>query len=181
MMEMSIPTGGPLHNAAQRLLDASLSYLTIYQETLGPDAVVYLKDTDGRVVIVTRGEYTDALMEGVGVVREMLFQSADEPCPDCNHGLRSKHFSPSCHEVIFSECETCNGTGKLAAEPPGDEDEYPECADCRNTGHPWVDGCDMEHSGYDHRFWCDCPQGQDMKAANQSADKKKRDRDGCTG
>jgi hypothetical protein len=44
------------------------------------------------------------------------YQPADDPCPDCNRGLRPKHFSPSGPEVVFSECETCNGTGVKPAD-----------------------------------------------------------------
>lgn len=60
-------------------------------------------------------------------------------------------------------------------DPPddGEYSEYPECEDCNNTGHPWIEGCDREHSGYDLRSWCGCPQGQDMAAAEQLADEEK--------
>ena len=41
-------------------------------------------------------------------------------------------------------------------------DEYPDCENCRNTGHPWIDAGEL--SGYDYRVYCDCEQGQAMKA-----------------
>ena len=51
------------------------------------------------------------------------------------------------------------------AEEGSGDDEYPECEDCRNTGHPWTEGAEQGMSGSDYRYFCDCEQGRDMKAA----------------
>ena len=54
---------------------------------------------------------------------------------------------------------------KARAEEGSGDDEYPECEDCRNTGHPWTEGAEQGMSGSDYRYFCDCEQGRDMKAA----------------
>jgi len=46
-----------------------------------------------------------------------------------------------------------------------DDDEYPDCPECRNTGHPRYECGDL--SGPDYRYWCQCEQGQDMKARHE--------------
>jgi hypothetical protein len=74
MSATSLPTQGVLYEAAEKLLAASLAYWTIYQATLGPDAVVWLKGDDDRLVVITRGEYTETLMENIGQVREAVWQ-----------------------------------------------------------------------------------------------------------
>ena len=54
-----------LHEAAQRLLDAAMEYWEVYKQATGGAAVVWLKDTDGRMVVLTRGEYRDTLMHNI--------------------------------------------------------------------------------------------------------------------
>ena len=54
---------------------------------------------------------------------------------------------------------------KARAEEGSGDDEYPECEDCRNTGHPWTECAEQGMSGSDYRYFCDCEQGRDMKAA----------------
>lgn len=58
-----------LHQAGQRLLDAAMTYWKEYQRACGSAAVVWVDDTDGRMVVLTRFEYKDQLMANIGVLR----------------------------------------------------------------------------------------------------------------
>ena len=61
---------GELHDAAVALLEAAMNYWTIYQRQLGGSAVVWISDSDGRTVILTRGEYKHTLMHNIDRVHE---------------------------------------------------------------------------------------------------------------
>lgn len=63
------------------------------------------------------------------------------------------------------ECEELRG--KLAARC--EECDQERCEVCHDTGHPWIDGCDAEHSGYDYRVWCVCAVGQMKRAETAEA------------
>lgn len=66
---MSITTNtepdGDLKVAARVLLDAARAYFAAYTNAGLRGAVVWVEDTDGRLVLLTRGEYRDELMRGV--------------------------------------------------------------------------------------------------------------------
>ena len=49
------------------------------------------------------------------------------------------------------------------------DNEFPDCGNCRNTGYPWIDGCDLEHSGHDYRVYCPCEIGQELKRRHQAS------------
>lgn len=67
------PTG-ELKDAAERLLEAALDYHAAYRKAGLAGAVVWVKDTDGRMVILTRGEYRCTLMQNI----DRLYGEADE-------------------------------------------------------------------------------------------------------
>ena len=54
-----------LDRAARDLLDAAMAYHKEYRRAVGRSAVVWLKDTDGRMVVLTRGEHRDQLMANI--------------------------------------------------------------------------------------------------------------------
>jgi len=55
-----------LRKPAKRLLEAAYEYWKAYQELhLPTSAVVWLKDSKGGLVIFTRGEYKNQLMENI--------------------------------------------------------------------------------------------------------------------
>lgn len=55
-----------LKTAADQLLAAAMAYWAVYQKANPPGAaVVWVEDTDGRLVILTRGEYRERLMANV--------------------------------------------------------------------------------------------------------------------
>ena len=56
---------GPLADKAARLLEAAMDYWEAYKKATGGAAVVWVKDTDGRMVILTRGEYQEQLFENI--------------------------------------------------------------------------------------------------------------------
>jgi len=51
--------------AANDLLTAAMTYWAAYRRVTGGAAVVWLKDSDGRMVVLTRGEYKDVLMQNI--------------------------------------------------------------------------------------------------------------------
>lgn len=51
--------------AAQALLDAAMAYWSEYKRATGGAAVVWLKGTDGALVVFTRGEYRETLMRNI--------------------------------------------------------------------------------------------------------------------
>jgi hypothetical protein len=67
MTETNLPTGNDkrLDAAAQALLDAAMAYWKEYKRATGGAAVVWVKDTDGRMVVMTRGEYADTILHNV--------------------------------------------------------------------------------------------------------------------
>lgn len=58
-----------LREAAERLLDAAMGYWKAYREATGGAAVVWVTDTDGRMVILTRGEYRATLMQNIDILK----------------------------------------------------------------------------------------------------------------
>ena len=75
MVETQITIGGlkvagnsALRDAAQRLLDAAMAYWNVYSETNGCDAVVWVRDRQGRMVVLTRGEYRDVIMTNIAAL-----------------------------------------------------------------------------------------------------------------
>jgi hypothetical protein len=68
---MSIPRRDPnftmadLDKVGQKLLDVSHEYWEAAHKAGIDGAVIWLQGDDGRLVIVTRGEYRDHLMKGI--------------------------------------------------------------------------------------------------------------------
>jgi len=61
---------GPLFLAGQKLLRAAMEYWEEYRKQSGASAVVWLKDESGRMVMLTRGEYKDQLMQNIHPLSE---------------------------------------------------------------------------------------------------------------
>jgi hypothetical protein len=72
---MDIQTNDPRHAAAQKAIDAMHDFWK-----LAPcgGAVQWIEDTDGRLIVFTRGEYRDAIRNaiGEGLLPEQLFELA---------------------------------------------------------------------------------------------------------
>ena len=58
-----------LHDAAEALMEAAMRYWREYRRVTGGAAVVWVKDTDGRMVILTRGEYQGELMRNIDALQ----------------------------------------------------------------------------------------------------------------
>lgn len=69
-----------LRRAAQALIDAAHAYWQEAQraEAIRGAAVVWLEDSDGRIMIFTRGEYRGALLQGVERLRVPVYFDVDE-------------------------------------------------------------------------------------------------------
>ena len=65
MIETNLQASGELKKAAQKLLDAAMNYWEVYAKETGGAAVVWVSDSDDRLVILTRGEYRDTLLSNV--------------------------------------------------------------------------------------------------------------------
>ena len=68
-LELSSDKHSTLKVAGQALLDAAMDYFYEYRRATGGAAVIWIKDTDGRMVILTRGEYADTLMRNIDVLK----------------------------------------------------------------------------------------------------------------
>lgn len=75
-METGHEPSGELAEAGQALLDAAMAYHNAYRRAGLDGAVVWLRDTAGRLVILTRGEYRDTLMRNIETLR---FNAEGEP------------------------------------------------------------------------------------------------------
>ena len=62
------PRDAELLESAQNLLNAAYAYWKAYQKKLGASAVIYLEDNDGHLVVFTRGEYKDWIMDAVSEI-----------------------------------------------------------------------------------------------------------------
>lgn len=58
-----------LRAAGQALLDAAMAYWVEYQRACGSAAVVWLSDTDDRLLIFTRFEYRHQLLQNIQGLR----------------------------------------------------------------------------------------------------------------
>lgn len=78
-METNLKTSNDaaLNAAAQTLLDAAMAYWGEYKRATGGAAVVWLKGTDGALVVFTRGEYRETLMRNI----DSLERNADTELP----------------------------------------------------------------------------------------------------
>lgn len=76
MVETNLQTASDteLYEAAQVLLDAAMDYWEVYRRVIGGAAVVWVKDTDGRMVVLTRGEYQAELMRNI----DRLYRDSDD-------------------------------------------------------------------------------------------------------
>lgn len=54
-----------LETSARELLEAAMRYWEAFRKETGGAAVVWLADADGRMVMLTRGEYRDTLMRNI--------------------------------------------------------------------------------------------------------------------
>ncbi len=54
-----------LEACAQRWLDVSREYWDAFQKVCGHAAVVWVRDTNGRMAVFTRGEYEHDLLENI--------------------------------------------------------------------------------------------------------------------
>ena len=63
--EQTQETTPELREAADHLLKAAYDYWRVLGAVAGSRAVLWLEDTAGRVVIFTRGEYRQHLMESI--------------------------------------------------------------------------------------------------------------------
>lgn len=72
MSETNLPTAvdPKLKVAADRLLEAAMAYWVEYKRVTGGSAVVWLTDSDGRMVVLTRGEYRRELMRNIETLRQ---------------------------------------------------------------------------------------------------------------
>lgn len=68
-LELTSDKNAELRAAAQKVLDAAMEYFYAYRRATGGAAVVWIKDTDGRMVILTRGEYSDTLMRNIDLLK----------------------------------------------------------------------------------------------------------------
>jgi hypothetical protein len=66
---------GELLAAAERLLDAAMELHAARRKAGLAGAVAWVEDTDGRMVILTRGEYRHTLLQNI----DRLHAGADEP------------------------------------------------------------------------------------------------------
>lgn len=66
----NVTNDAALKLAGDQLLAAAMAYWSAYQRAVGFDAVVWLQDTDGQLVIFTRGEYRQRLMANIEHVRQ---------------------------------------------------------------------------------------------------------------
>lgn len=64
-IETNLTAKGELKKAAERLLDAAMDYWKAYAKETGGSGVVWVSDTDGRLVVLTRGEYRDDLLANI--------------------------------------------------------------------------------------------------------------------
>jgi hypothetical protein len=58
------------HKAAERLLKAAYDFWEERKKHGANGAVIWLKDDSGKVVIFTRGEYTNTLMSNIHQIHE---------------------------------------------------------------------------------------------------------------
>lgn len=58
-----------LEEAADALLSAAMTYWKAFRRVNGGAAVVWVEDEDGRLVVLTRGEYRDTIMANIEPIR----------------------------------------------------------------------------------------------------------------
>lgn len=80
-MQTNAPTAADpaLDTAARKLLEAAMEFFKEHRRSTGGAAVVWLKDTDGRLVILTRGEYRDVLMANIHRLEHDVVRSFGDP------------------------------------------------------------------------------------------------------
>jgi len=59
---------GKLYEKGQALINAAFEYWQEYQKVSKRAAVVWLKDTSGHMVLFTRGEYLQTIMQNVDIL-----------------------------------------------------------------------------------------------------------------
>ena len=78
MSENKAPASQALREAADKLLAAAYDYWKAFQREQHRAAVLWLQDSDGKVLIFTRGEYRERLMAAVDRLGEPLYFVAKE-------------------------------------------------------------------------------------------------------
>ena len=77
MMETNIAPVGRLRIKAEKLMKAAYEYWQECQKIGGPRAVIWLSDTDGKLVVFTRGEYRETIMQNLGPLADEISFSAE--------------------------------------------------------------------------------------------------------
>jgi len=63
MLFANLPADSNIADIANRLLSVANEYWTEYNKICKSNAVVWLQSSDGQLIIMTRGEYTDELLD----------------------------------------------------------------------------------------------------------------------
>lgn len=61
----TLKAGSELELAAKELFEAAMRYWEAFRRETGGAAVVWLTDDEGRMVMLTRGEYRNTLMQNI--------------------------------------------------------------------------------------------------------------------
>jgi hypothetical protein len=69
---MSLRKDSGLYRRGKTLLKAAYEYWQEHQRVCGSHAVVWLKDESGKLVVFTRGEFADLIMQNA--IRENLME-----------------------------------------------------------------------------------------------------------
>ena len=70
---LPVESDAALRETSDRLLQAAMDYWHEFRRVTGGAAVVWVKDTDGRMVVLTRGEYRHQLMNNI----EQLYEAEE--------------------------------------------------------------------------------------------------------
>lgn len=115
-----VPDGDSLKTAAQRLTDAAVDYYNVYQRSGMRGAVIWVEDTLGRLVVLTRGEYRETIMANIHKLegaQPRPFDVPAEPIRPADIADKMNSFDcRSCDEHHGAE-EQCTGWRDGKAEP----------------------------------------------------------------
>ena len=81
-IETNMEPSGTLKESADQLLTAAMAYWQEYRKATGGAAVVWVKDSDGRMVVLTRGEYEETLMRNIHILKregDRVHSFGDDP------------------------------------------------------------------------------------------------------
>lgn len=77
----NIAKDSELAKRGQALIDAGQAYWDEYRRVCGGDAVVWLLDDEGKLIVFTRGEYRGQIMENINRIRETMFFNGEQAAP----------------------------------------------------------------------------------------------------